>query len=156
MTLRVMKDKVADVMANIRALAGARVLTGIPSENAARRDGVVTNAMLGFINEYGSPVRAIPARPFLVPGIRDAERDTIPKLGKFARNRLTSWSGARQELNAIGMACQAAVKNRIVRQDGFTPLKAATIKARKRKGFKGEKALIRTGQLLNSITYVVR
>lgn len=156
MTLRVTKDKVADVMANIRALTGAKVLVGIPGETAERKEGGITNASLGFIHEYGSPVRNIPARPFLVPGIREAERDVLPKMAKFARNRLTEWSGARKELNAIGMAAQAAVKNRIVRQEGFTPLSPKTIAARKRKGFKGEKALIRTGQLLNSITYVVR
>lgn len=58
--------------------------------------------------------------------------------------------------NKAGLVAQAAVKNTLRAGEGFPPLADATLAARKRAGFTGTKPLIWTGQLLNSVTYVIR
>lgn len=50
---------------------------------------------------------------------------------------------------------QLLLKGCTIEARNFVPLAPATIKARQRQGFKGTKALIRTGALLNAIQYVV-
>lgn len=157
MKVEVVKDITDKVLANIQKMASDRLLIGIPAEKAARKGDPITNAALGYIHENGSPARNIPARPFLVPGVRKATPKCLEVLKAAGKAALTAGPEALDKgLNAAGLVAQSAVKNQIRSQEGFTPLKAGTLAARKRNGFKGEKALIRTGQLLNSITYVVR
>jgi hypothetical protein len=157
MKVEVVKDITDKVLANVQKMAVDRLLIGIPAEKAPRKGDPITNASLGFIHENGSPARSIPARPFLVPGVRAATPKCLDVLKAAGKIALTAGPEALDKgLNAAGLIAQSAVKKQIVSQTGFTPLKAGTIAARRRKGFKSEKALIRTGQLLNSITYVVR
>lgn len=156
MTVQVTKDDVKKVLANIEAMAGKELLIGIPAEKSPRKGDPITNASLGYIHENGSPARNIPARPFLVPGVKKATPKAIAAMKKLAGDALTDRNATDKALNAAGLIAQASVKRQIVSQEGFTPLKAGTLAARKRSGAKGTKALIRTGQLLNSITYVVR
>lgn len=156
MKIEVTKDDVAKVLANIEAMAGKEVLIGIPAEKSPRKGDPMTNASLGYIHENGSPARNIPARPFLVPGVKKATPKATAAMKKLAGDALLDRSAADKALNAAGLVAQASVKRQIVSQEGFAPLKAGTLAARRRSGAKGTKALIRTGQLLNSITYVVR
>lgn len=156
MSVTVTRDNAKNVIAAIQDMAKKHVLVGIPSSENGRNDGPIGNAALGAIHENGSGVRNIPARPFLKPGVAAAADQCVKVLKSAAQNAFTDKNAIDKGLNAAGLIAQASVKKRIVSQEGFTPLKAATLAARKRKGAKGEKALIRTGQLLNSITYVVR
>lgn len=156
MSVTVTRDNAKNVIAAIQDMAKKHVLVGIPSSENGRNDGSIGNAALGAIHENGSGVRNIPARPFLKPGVAAAADQCVKALKSAAQNAFTDKNAIDKGLNAAGLIAQASVKKRIVSQEGFTPLKAATLAARKRKGAKGEKALIRTGQLLNSITYVVR
>lgn len=157
MKVEVVKDITDKVLANIQEMAAKRLLIGIPAEKAPRKGDPITNAALGFIHENGSPARNIPARPFLVPGVRAATPKCLAVLKQAGKVSLTLGPEALDKgLNSAGLIAQSAVKKRIVSQEGFAPLQPGTIMARKRKGFKGEKTLIRTGQLLNSITYVVK
>lgn len=154
--MQVTVDITARVMVNIRELPSEKLLVGIPAEENARGEEI-GNAALGFIHENGSPARNIPPRPFLVPGMKDAEPQAVAMLEKPAADALTKGKDALAKgYERAGLVCQAAVKKRIVSQEGFAPLSTRTIAARQRKGYKGTKALIRTGQLLNSITYVIR
>lgn len=156
MSVQVTVDISAQVLINIRHVADEKLLVGIPAEENAR-GGEIGNAALGFIHENGSPARNIPARPFLVPGMKDAEPQAVAMLAKPTGDALEKGVDVlARGLERAGLVCQAAVKKRIVSQEGFSPLNPRTIAARQRKGYKGTKALIRTGQLLNSITYVVR
>jgi phage gpG-like protein len=156
MNVTILKDNTAAVLRTVQEMAGKRVLIGIPAEKAARKGDAITNASLGYIHENGSPARNIPARPFLKPGVEQAASKCAEVLGKFAKTAFNNPSDIDKGLNAAGLIAQASVKKRIVSGEGFAPLKAGTIAARKRVGAKGTKPLIRTGQLLNSITYVVR
>ena len=59
-------------------------------------------------------------------------------------------------LTAAGQIAADAVRSQIVRQVGFAPLAPSTLRARAAAGFKGTKALIVTGELMRSITHVIR
>lgn len=155
MTVTVTRDEAANVLKNIKTFAGKGVLVGIPEDQNGRGEGI-GNAALGFIHENGSPARNIPARPFLLPGVTKAMPDILQTWKAFTKAGLTDESAVDKGLEAVGLQAQAAVKKQIVSQDGFMPLSHKTIAARKSKGYQGEKALIRTGQLLNSINYVVK
>lgn len=153
----VTRDMLDKIMASLAAMGGKRVLIGIPAPENGRNDGAIGNAALGYVHERGSGVRNIPARPFLVPGVQAAEPLTLKTLKVTAQQMLTGKSEAIDRgLNAAGLIAQSSVKRTLKAGEGFAPLAPATLAARRRKGFRGESPLIRTGQLLNSITYVVR
>lgn len=152
MSVTVLTDRVGDILAKIAQLTAADVLVGIPSDKSDRSDGPIGNAGLGYINEFGSPLQNIPARPFLQPGVKAVEE----KVAQFMIQPLTSNVTVDQAFNRAGLTAAASAKKQITSQAGFAPLAASTLAARKRKGFDGTKALIQTGQLLNSITYVIR
>lgn len=156
MTVTVAKDIADRVLKNIAAIPKQRLLVGIPEEENARGEEI-GNAALGYIHEHGSPARNIPARPFLGPAMDEITPQAVAMLEMPTADALTKGVDVlARGYERAGLVCQAAVKKRIVSQQGFAPLKERTIAARQRRGYKGTKALIRTGQLLNSITYVVR
>ncbi len=156
MSLKITKDNTAQVLSAIQEMAGRHVVVGIPSEKAQRIDEEDTNAQIGYVNEFGSPAKNIPARPFLIPGIDQASEKCANVLGKFAKQVFHDAAAIDRGLNAAGIIAVSSVKNRIKAGEGFAPLSERTLAERKQAGFKGTKPLIHTGQLLNSITYVVR
>jgi phage gpG-like protein len=156
--LKILKDNFGDLVKALNALPIHDVLVGIPEENADRKQGQgpITNAALGYIHENGAPEANIPARPFLMPGIRSAE----PKVAKYMMQAGKAALDGEEEridriLHAAGMVASNSVKDTI--NAGVPPaLKEGTIAARLRRGRTGNVPLIDTGQLRNSITYVVR
>lgn len=156
MSVRVAQDNLKAVLANVRSFGSKHVLIGIPSDENKRDDGPIGNAQLGYIHENGSPANNIPPRPFLKPGVAAAKDKCLGVLKNAAKAGFKDPAAIDKGLNAAGLIGQASVKNTLRAGEGFAPLKPATIAARKRKGAKGTKPLIRTGQLLNSITCVVR
>lgn len=154
--IEILVDKVNAVIEGIQKLALNRVLVGIPSDRTNRADGEITNAALGYIHENGAPEVGIPARPFLVPGVKDAQGTTI--IGMRAATD-AAFEGRPAEVtrqfNKVGLQAVNAVKARI-NAGPPPPLKPGTIAARKRRGRTGTKPLIDTGQLRNAITYVIR
>lgn len=154
--MTVTRDEVENLLKNVQSMTGKQVLIGIPAEKDSRRGAPIGNAGIGFIQENGSPANNIPARPFLVPGVRQATPMAIKELQKAAVDGLQDPLAVDRGLNAAGLIAQAAVKNRIRNSVGFAPLASSTIAARRARGAVGTKPLIRTGQLLNSITYVVK
>lgn len=155
MKVRVTKDKVDRVTRAIMSIANSSVLIGIPADTAPREDSDETNPELGYLHEYGSAARNIPARPFLVPGVAGAKEKCAAELKRRARKVLGETEAIDKGLEAAGQIARDAVKNHIVQQIGFRALSKFTLRERKKLGYTGESALIRTGSLLNSITYVV-
>lgn len=167
--------KVKSSDAVLKALAKLKkteVLVGIPADSEPREDTPLTNATLGFIHENGSPASGIPARPFLVPGVahgRPEIREHLEAAVKAAYRGKARESSA--ELERAGSVAESAVKREITTAD-FAPLKASTIARRnasrnttsKRSNEdvrsdefgQGIRPLINTGQLRNSITYIVK
>lgn len=160
MTVTVKEGPAGDIARAVRDLTSREVLIGIPAETAGRSsepgDGGLTNAVLGYIHETGAPERNLPARPFLVPGVADAEPRFTPHLRKAAEAAMVGDTAkVDAALHAVGLVGQNAVRARIT--DGpHTPLAPRTLAERKARGRTGTKPLIDTGQLRRSITYVIR
>lgn len=160
-------DETRKLAGSLRFLAEQKVMVGIPSSTAGRKEGPISNAALGYIHENGAPEVNIPARPFLVPGIENAQPDTV----RYLRQAMdAALSGKRplveHILNAAGLNAVNHVKAKIT-AGPFEPLKPETIRRRRirSKGSKYRrkattaadvKPLIDTGQMRNAITYVIR
>lgn len=110
-------------------------------------DKATGNVFLAAIHEFGSPERGIPERSFL-RSTADANQFKYLELLKKGHERvLEGQMDTKRALGLVGEIGVADVKARITSQQGFAPLAESTIKA---KG--SSKALIDTGQLLNSVT----
>lgn len=72
-------DNAKAILDALRSLTKKDVLVGIPSEDSGRDDVPFGNAGIGYLNEYGSPEQNIPPRPHLVPGVKSAEEQTVPR-----------------------------------------------------------------------------
>lgn len=166
MRLMTTKDAFPGIKAAIDKLTKSEVLIGVPYENAPRsaeedearkEDGSpITNAEIGYINEFGLPEKNIPARPHLIPGIESVKDRLAKALMAGAKKTLAGDAGAGDvALTKAGLIGETAVKDRVT--DGpFVPLAPATLAARRARGRTGEKPLLDTGQYRNSITHVVR
>ncbi|CAJ0701588.1 hypothetical protein LMG19089_02876 [Ralstonia edaphis] len=175
MTVKMTVNKLGAVIKSIADLAAKEVLVGVPEARGERRDDEpINNAAIGYIMETGSPVNNIPARPHLVPGIKDAQAPIADALGGGVSAALSGQApGVTKALNKAGIIGQNAVRAKIT-EGPFVPLAEATLRARARRGRSGAakelasraagnapdnsnaKPLIDTGQYRQAITYVVR
>ncbi|MBC7074665.1 MAG: hypothetical protein H5T98_01055 [Syntrophomonadaceae bacterium] len=161
MSVKKLKDNLPKLKRAMESFAKREVLVGIPSDETGneRHDATITNAQIGFINEFGAPEKNIPPRPFLIPGVRAIWNDAQKRLAKGAE-KILKLNGdpigiEEKALEGAGLMAQNSVVQTI--NNGIEPaLKESTIAARQRKGFAGEKPLIVTGALKQSITYVVK
>lgn len=157
-TLKVLVDNTDELMKALRALRRDSVQVGIPAEDNARSsDNPIGNAGLLAIHNFGSPANNIPARPVMEIGIRLAQRAITEEFKKGAVQALSK--GPRAvfvSYSRAGSIAANSIKNVITDQIEIEPLAESTLKAREAEGFSGTKALIRTGQMRNAITYVVK
>lgn len=155
------KDNTAAFAKLLKELAGVRVMVGIPGDSAERVDdsgkvAPINNAALGLIMEHGSPAQNIPARPFLVPGVRDASSETTDKLKQAGASALAGNADAADRgFHAAGLIAQAAVKKKMS-SGPFLKLSDSTLENRRRRGVTRTTPLIDTANLETHITYVVR
>lgn len=157
MSMTVTTDKLAQVMATMAQLVKRDVLVGIPDSAPEREeDTPLSNAQIGYILDNGSPVANIPPRPFLVPGVENVQPEIVEDFRGGAKAALAgSAAGVERALVRAGLRAQNSVRAKI--QDGpFADLAPRTLADRKKRGRTGEKPLLDTGQLRNSVTYVVR
>ena len=164
-----------------RELLQNQVLVGIPgsSERApeAGEKQAPSNALIGYVQEFGSEDKGIPARPFLYPGVEAKREQIAVGMGKAGKAGLDgNLAGVQAGLSAVGLIAQASVKDKLL-NGAFAPLADATLKARARRGGRGEttmaakrelasraagnapsvdaRPLYDTHSLFNAITYVV-
>lgn len=161
--LTVTKDFTKQFNEAIKRFKNDTVLVGIPAEDSSRdqdskdENSSITNAALLAINNFGSPQNNIPARPVMEIGIRNAQEEIAEQYRKALINVLNKGPQAiTLYYERAGIVASIAIKKAINDQDGIAPPSEATLKARESQGFKGTKALIRTGQMRNSITYVIK
>ncbi|MNO38279.1 hypothetical protein D3C76_283800 [compost metagenome] len=155
--VKVVVDRVDEVMKALRTMTAEEVLVGVPMDENARDDDPIGNAQIGFLNENGSEAANIPPAPHLVPGVEKVAERCADLIAKGAAAAMTGDFGALTKgYNQAGLVAQASVKNQIRSQEGFDPLSEVTLEQRQKSGFKGTKRLIHTGQYMNSITYVIR
>lgn len=161
--LTVTTDNADAVLASLAKLSGMDVLVGIPEGNAAREDGQLNNAEIGYLQSTGATVEidgttvTLPPRPFLDIGIEDTQERTTAHLKAAAELTLEGKAeGAERELERAGIIASDGAKKVISDGDRLQPLSEKTLQARREKGLPGEKPLWAHGYLLRSITYVVR
>ncbi|MCA7083395.1 hypothetical protein K7G19_07250 [Cupriavidus sp. DB3] len=150
-------DRLKDVLQSINGLVQKQVLVGIPDSAPERKDDApIGNAAIGYIQETGSPANNLPARPFLVPGVSDSLPKATAQLEKAATAALEGDPAAvERRLSSAGLEAQNSVRAKI--NSGIKPdLKPSTIADRLRRGRTGTVPLIDTGQLRNSVVYVIR
>ena len=69
--LHTIANNLPQVAKSIRELSRQRVMVGVPSTTAnVGHSGAINNAYLAYLHEHGAPEAHLPARPFLVPGIK--------------------------------------------------------------------------------------
>lgn len=145
----------------IKRFKSDSVLVGIPESDGQRDDSQpISNAALLAINNFGSPINNIPARPVMAIGIKNAQ-DAITEQFKLCAKEVLSKGPAALATyyERAGIIASNSIKKVINDQDGIEAPAASTLKARKyltKAGFKGTKALLVTGQMRNAITYVVK
>ncbi len=91
----------------------------------------------------------------MVPGITRAKKKIAETLGLSALNVVRGNGSMDKGLNKAGLIAQASIRE-VINEGIPPPLAPETLKARKRRGRTGEKPLVDTGQLRNSISYVVK
>lgn len=162
MGVKITKDRVSEVMKGVKALTRSEVLIGIPDTRAERKpvDGETgpptSNALIGYVQEFGSPEKNIPARPFLIPGVQSIKDKAIPVLKKAGQAALEGdGKDVAKSLMTVGLMGQGAVQRKIT-EGPFEPLSERTLKAREARGRAGTKPLLDTGQLRASVTFVLR
>lgn len=162
MPVKITKDRLGEILKSVKALNKSEVLVGVPDINAERErepgetGPPASNATIGYAMEFGVPEKNIPARPFLIPGIRDAQDKIVARLKKGAIAALGGDTKTiDKELNTIGLIGQKAVQVKIA-SGPFEPLSERTLKAREARGRTGTKPLLDTGQLRRAITFVLQ
>ena len=155
------------------SLSKKKVLVGVPEEKIGRKEEGMNNATLAYIHDQGSPKANIPPRPFMDPGIKAVQPAINKGMMVVAKEQLKVGPKDKTKIHAafdkVGIACQASIRNVINTGEDFTPLKYATKRRRllkraylRKKSKEDQTAimdsmhpLIDTGQLRNSISYVV-
>jgi len=160
--IRMVTDHADAFFRGVKLLEKEHVLVGVPQEKTDRTDtSVATNALIAYIQNFGSPTQNIPPRPFMDSGIMNAKDRITAQMQKAGEAALDgNADGVRKNFEAVGLIAATSVKLKI-REGPFQPLRPATIRARQRRAGKKLasseiRTLIDTGQLLASMTYVVR
>lgn len=163
MNVRVAKDISPSVLATMRGMGERQVVVGVPEGANQRAQDLegnylnpIGNAGLYYLHDNGSALANIPQRETLRPGIEDAKEDIATALGNAAALAFKVPTAIDRGLEAAGLLATTAVRKRIIASEDLLELADATIAERRRHGIESSKPLIRTGQMLNSITYEVR
>lgn len=149
-------DNLSQFEKAINLLKRKQILAGVPEAKTRRRGDPINNATLAAIHDKGSPSQNIPARPFMEPGIQSVSRQIEQKLLSAGQSVLDGDAlKAELRLEEVGLIAQNGLRAKI--NSNIQPaLKPATLAARRRRGITGTRTLIDTGQLRNSLTYVVK
>lgn len=147
-------DKMRSISDALRQLSSKQVLVGIPAAENERKHGTIGNAALGYIHEKGAPEVGIPARPWLIPSVRNHQDEIASRL-KTAGRMAFEGKSPDKALTALGLFAQSNAKASI-NSNIPPPLSEATLADRKRRGVTRENTLVDTGQLRNAIEFVIR
>ncbi len=161
--MQVTRDFVSQVNQVISTFRADAVQIGIPQAENDRKRGEgdelpkeFGNAAILALNHFGNEELHIPPRPVLPIAIKRATPAIVEQMKAAA---LAALSGGANVLstyyNRVGIIASTEAKKVINDQDGIAAPAEATLASRKRRKFKGEKALLVTGQMRNAITYVV-
>ena len=141
-------------------LAKTRLLVGIPGDSAPRdpvpgqKGTPPSNALVGYVMEFGEPSKNIPARPFLVPGVDDARAEIVKGMEKATVSALSGKpAGIRDGLDQAGLAAVASVQAKMI-AGPFAPLSQRTIEARARRRYADTGKLVGTAPARNARAFL--
>lgn len=140
------------IFGRVRGLKHARVKVGVVGSAAREEEDGTTLAEIAAIHEFGAPAAGIPERSFLRSTFRNPQKlEQLRKLqARLARDLIAGKIDVARAMGLLGAWGAGAVKATITRDGEFAPLKPSTIA---KKG--SSRPLIDSGQLLNSISWVV-
>lgn len=96
-------------------------------------------------------------RPFLEPGIVKAKDDIAAQMKKAGKAALNGKpADIEKAMMSAGLIAQRSAQAIISDGEGLAPLAESTLASRRSRGRSGDKPLLDTGQLRNSIVYVIR
>lgn len=166
-----------DLEAILTELGKRAILVGIPQEKNPRSDGV-TNSMIGYVHEFGSPAQNIPARPHLIPGVQAALPEITNRLNAAVSTALKGGSAdavdiffeqaGQMAVNSVRAVIRAGIPPPIKpetvlgRTTGHSRRRQATPRGTWTRAARAELVagdvtpLIDTASYINSITYVVK
>ena len=137
-------DKLPELRDLIQKITSKQILVGIPAENAQRDDGSeFDNAAIGYVQETGCPERNIPARPHLVPAVRETAPRTISILKNAALKALTVEGTPEmidKALVSVGMIVVSKAQQ-IIRSKIPPPLADSTLQKRAARANKSKKGI---------------
>lgn len=155
-------DTVRQFVKALEQFESQEVVVGVPEEKAprnhteleGRRGEPANNALIAYVQNFGHAALGIPAREFMESGI-ELKRDELEK--EMFRTGQDVLDGKRPTtgFHRVGLTAQNGIRERIG-QNLPPPLKPGTLAARRHRGRTGTMTLQDTGQLRNSMTYVIR
>ena len=136
---------------SLKKISKVDLLVGVPQEETQREAGSksITNAELMFIHTNGSPAKNIPPRPTIEPTINENKARITKMFSEGVKNALSK-DGSTKDIEKLGIWLTNKIKAKFG-SDELAPNSPATIAKKK-----SDRPLIDTGQLRNSITYVIR
>lgn len=112
-------------------------------------------ALVAQTQEYGSPARHVPPRPFVRPTIAEQRDEWSRQMGLGVKAVTSGGRTPEQVFTAIGELAAGNVRQSIT-QVNSPPLEESTIAGRVRRGLEPHKPLQATGLMLTSCTSIVK
>ena len=140
------------VMKNLKKLKNYKLTIGW--FDAKYEDGTPVE-QVAMIQEFGAPERNIPPRPFMRPAKMEHEQEWKEQLAKAMKKVHTGRVNQEEALEELGETIVKDIKQAIMNVT-VPPLKADTIKNRRRKGNYSEKPLIDTRRMFDTLKFEVK
>lgn len=139
-------------MKNLKKLKNYKLTIGW--FDAKYEDGTPVE-QVAMIQEFGAPERNISPRPFMRPAKMEHEQEWKEQLAKAMKKVHTGRVNQEEALEELGETIVKDIKQAIMNVT-FPPLKADTIKNRRRKGNYSEKPLIDTKHMFDTLKFEVK
>ena len=148
--MKVTKRSLIKPRSILTKLSNVDLLVGIPQETDDREDSEIGNAALLMLHTVGSPVQGIPPRPTIQPTIE--KHESFIRKSLFTAMEEYTKTGSDAKRRALGIYVSSQVKEFINDpSNGLTPNSPRTIQRKN-----SSLPLVDTGEMRNSITYVIR
>lgn len=144
---------IADLIKRVQEMGKLKAEIGW-QDTAKYPDGTPV-AIVAQTQEYGSPARHIPPRPFVRPTVSSEKGNWSRQMGLGVKAVANGIRDPLQVFTAIGELAAGDVRMTIT-QISSPPLAESTKKARSARGLEPEKPLQATGLMLSTCTSIVK
>lgn len=141
------KSKSKDVFRNIKNIKNATLNVGW--FDAKYEDGTPVS-LVAMVQEFGSPEKNIPPRPFLRPAKMEHAQEWKDQFEKSIKDVHKGRKTQEDALNELGDQIISDIRQAIM-DVHFPALKEETLKARRRKGNYSDKPLIDTKRMFDTL-----